>query len=147
MISKCVIIGNEKSCTDSCTKDSLCPIGFWKMYEEDTCFQDSASSKIVDTVQTFSEAEEKCAEQGARLFRFRSKEAFRYLKDTRLMDSNDHIHHQAKTVLAVGMKFINNELYYSDNTPVDPAFVEALTWKTGYPIEDDNTVGKYYYCK
>ena len=52
------------------------------MYDEDTCYQDSESRKS-DLVTSFDEAEEKCATQGARLFRIRSTESLRYLETSR----------------------------------------------------------------
>ena len=75
------------------------------MYDEDTCYQDSESRKS-DLVTSFDEAEEKCAAQGARLFRIRSTESLRYLESSRVdhFMSNAFLQTVSMSYVAIGKK-------------------------------------------
>jgi hypothetical protein len=100
------IPGTESPCATSCFRVTNCPIGFYLMRYDDTCYQDSASSPN-DLVQTFDGAEAKCAEQGARLLRIRSVEATKHLQVSRAnyFDTGKVYITGLTTVVAMGMMY------------------------------------------
>ena len=139
------IAGSDQTCSDACERDSPCPIGFWRLYHEETCYQDSQAISP-DTFKTFEEAEDSCAAQGARLFQFRSTEAFRYFENDRAetFNNDDFFRKFSKGVIAVSLKYTMKEgddekkFYYFDDTPVDPHLSEVLEWDGSYPEDNDN---------
>ena len=55
------LLGKEDSCSkegqNKCDKISNCPVGYWPMLPDSTCYKDSAG-KIQELVNTFDEAQQ-----------------------------------------------------------------------------------------
>ena len=111
--------GSKQTCKSACERLTNCPIGFLPMHPDNTCYQDSSSSTL-DTVVSFDEAEAKCAEQGARLFKIRSTAALKHLEQARPdhFKTKDFIKGHGESMVAIDLMYLtpengtNPNLYY-----------------------------------
>lgn len=144
------ISGSEASCSDLCEKRSNCPIGFWPMYGEPTCYQDSAG-RVKDMIETFDEGEEICRSQGARLMQIRSTEALNHLtlsRPSHFAATTAYVTDVPDTVVGIGMKYQQLDdddekiLYYWDNTKVDEKLADKMIadhMHADFPSADPDT--------
>ena len=146
------IAGNEGLCPSTCPA-SKCPLGFWPHLS--TCIQESASM-LDDAQDTFENAENKCMEQGGRLYQPRSTKSLKGLEIKTpqfFLNSNSVkgiLGWRSSMYTAIGMEadFTSGsaELFYTDGSKVpfglskDP---EGLVWKSGFPTttNSDTCVG------
>ena len=134
------IPGSEESCASNCPRMTNCPVGFWPMWDEPTCYQDSPSNTL-HVVQSFAEAEQECAKQGGRIFSIRSEAALKHLKEVRTeFFIPPYIPYLPLSYVLLGMKYdtIDKKLTYVDGSEVDAKVVELLEWSPGPPSYPDN---------
>ena len=144
------ITGNEGLCPPECAV-SDCPLGFWSHLG--TCIQESASTPE-DAFGTVTEGENKCKEQGARLYQPRSTRSLKGLEiKTPQFFNKDNT--DVKGILgwanslhtSLGITSDNSDgdhkLFYKDGSRVPVGLTrdpEGLEWNSPYPILDGTCV-------
>ena len=143
-------VDEEKECPDTCSS-TICPIGFWPHLG--TCIQES-SSDLSDIVATVEEAENRCLDQGARLYQPRSTRSLQTLYKRTPAFFDPHYNHNISTITTI-LPFVTSQqtilgiearsdgtavtLWYRDGSQVSPGLVgdpQGLKWTASGPDLD-----------
>ena len=144
--------GMEGQCRADCAQSS-CPVGFWPQLG--TCVQDSATHSA-DALASVEQAEQRCLDQGARLYQPRSTKSIQALIKRENRFYNSLVTAATRTILPIvetqetvlGAKVQLDELggvtlWYRDGSQLPTGLVGSgtgwlgLQWATGFPKTDD----------